>query len=70
VLFLLLLLLLLLLPLLWLPAKRRPITQTACHISRSTGTSPPVVQGLPIRAEIPRSSADVSESCKIILKKF
>ena len=60
-----LLLLLLLLP--WLPAKRRPTTQTACHISRSTGTSPPVVQGLPMRADIPRSSADVSESCNITI---
>jgi hypothetical protein len=56
----LLLLLLLLLP----PDKRRPTTQTACHINRSTETSPPLVQGFPMRAEIPRSSADVSESCK------
>ena len=46
------------------PAKRRPTTQTACHISRSTGTSPPLVQGRPILAEIPRSSATVSDNFK------
>ena len=56
----LLLLMLLLLP----PANLFPTMQTACHIRRSTGTSPLVVHGLPIRSEIPRPSADVSDSCK------
>ena len=58
----LLLLLLLLLLMLLFPARRLPKTQTACHISLSTDTSPPVVQGLPIRAEMPRSSAEVSDN--------
>ena len=61
---LLLLLLLLLLMLLLPPASLFPTTQTACHIKRSTGTSPLVVHGLPIRSEMPRPSADVSDSCK------
>jgi hypothetical protein len=58
---LLLLLLLLLLP---GPASRLPITQTACHIRRSTGTSPFVVHGFPILSEMPLPSDDVSDSCK------
>jgi hypothetical protein len=57
-------LLLLRMLLLLLPASFLPITQTACHIKRSTGTSPLVVQGLPILSEIPRPSAEVSDSCK------
>jgi hypothetical protein len=57
-------LLLLLLLLLLLPASLFPTTQTACHIRRSTGTSPFVVHGFPIRSEMPRPSADVSDSCK------
>jgi hypothetical protein len=60
----LLLLMLLLLLLLLLPASLFPTTQTACHIRRSTGTSPFVVHGFPIRSEMPRPSADVSDSCK------
>jgi hypothetical protein len=60
----LLLMLLLLLLLMLLPANLFPTTQTACHIRRSTGTSPLVVHGLPILSEMPRPSADVSDSCK------
>ena len=64
ILLLLLLLLLLMLLLLLLPANLRPTTQTACHISLSTGMSPLVVQARPMRSLMPLPSADVSDSCK------